>query len=144
LAAWRCYPVPMAFIERTAYPRFSRVFTSRELQDVYTPKPEEVLFSRLHVRNNAGLLPFLVLLKCFQRLQYFPPLPDIPAPVVDHVRTCLHIPPDLPLGCDQPKTLYRYHATLREHLNVKVYKGKGACHTAVEAARHLPGPSILK
>jgi hypothetical protein len=55
----------MASIERTAHPRFSRVFTSRELQDVYTPTPEEVLFSRLHVRNNADLLPFLVLLKCF-------------------------------------------------------------------------------
>lgn len=124
----------MASAERTAYPRFSRVFTSRELQDVYTPTPEEVLFARLHVRNNAGLLSFLVLLKCFQRLQYFPPLPDVPAPVVDHVRTCLHIPPDLPLGCDQPKTLYRYHASLREHLNVKAYKGKAARHTAVQAA----------
>lgn len=53
---------------------------------VYTPTPEEVLFARLHVRNNAGLLPLLVLLKCFQRLQYFPSLPDVPAPVVDHVR----------------------------------------------------------
>ncbi len=67
----------MALIERTAYPRFSRVFTARELQDAYTPTSEEVLFARLHVRNDTGLLCLLVLLKCFQRLQYFPPLPDI-------------------------------------------------------------------
>ena len=124
----------MASIERTAYPHFSRVFTAREIQDAYTPTPEEILLARLHVRNNASLLAFLVLLKCFQRLQYFPPLPDVPAPVVDHVRSCLHLPPDLPLGCDQPKTLYRYHAIIREHLDVKAYKGKAARHTAVRAA----------
>ena len=124
----------MASIERTAYPHFSRVFTAREIQDAYTPTPEEILLARLHVRNNASLLAFLVLLKCFQRLQYFPPLPDVPAPVVDHVRSCLHLPPDLPLGCDQPKTLYRYHAIIREHLEVKAYKGKEARHTAVSAA----------
>jgi hypothetical protein len=46
----------------------------------------------------------------------------------------LHLPPDLPLGCDQPKTLYRYHAIIREHLDVKAYKGKEARHTAVSAA----------
>lgn len=126
----------MALIERTAYPRFSRVFTSRELQDVYTPAAEEILFAGLHVRNGTGLLCFVVLLKCFQRLQYFPPLPDVPAPVVDHVRSCLHVAPGLPLGCDQTKTLYRYHAAIREHLNVKVYKGKAARHTAVRAAYH--------
>ena len=124
----------MASIERTAYPHFSRVFTAREIQDAYTPTPEEILLARLHVRSNASLLAFLVLLKCFQRLQYFPPLPDVPAPVVDHVRSCLHLPPDLPLGCDQPKTLYRYHAIIREHLEVKAYKGKEARHTAVSAA----------
>ena len=113
----------MASIERTAYPRFSRVFTSREIQDVYTPTTEEILVARLQVRNDVSLLSFLVLLKCFQRLQYFPPLPEIPVPVADHIRSCLHLPPDLPLGCDQPKTLYRYHAAIREHLDVKAYRG---------------------
>jgi TnpA family transposase len=124
----------MALIERTAYPRFSRVFTARELQDAYTPTAEEILFARLHVRNDTGLLCFLVLLKCFQRLQYFPPLPDIPAPVVDHVRSCLRLAPDLLLGCDQTKTLYRYQLAIRDHLNVSVYKGKAARHIAVSAA----------
>jgi hypothetical protein len=79
----------MALIERTAYPRSSKVFTARELQDAYTPTAEEILYARLHVRNDTGLLCFLVLLKCFQRLQHFPSLPDVPAPVVDHVRSCL-------------------------------------------------------
>jgi hypothetical protein len=44
----------MASIERTAYPRFSRVFTSRELQDVYTPSVEDILFARLQIRNDAA------------------------------------------------------------------------------------------
>ena len=58
----------------------------------------------------------------------------MPKPVVDHVRSCLHLAPDLPLGCDQPKTLYRYHAAIREHLNVTSFRGKQARHTAVRAA----------
>jgi hypothetical protein len=85
-------------------------------------------------RNDTGLLCFLVLLKCFQRLQHFPSLPDVPAPVVDHVRSCLRLAPGLPLGRDQTKTLYRYHGAIRDHLSVKVYKGKAARHTAVSAA----------
>jgi hypothetical protein len=76
----------------------------------------------------------LVLLKCFQRLQYFPPLAEVPAPVADHVRSCLRLPPDLPLRCDQAKTLYRYHSAIREHLAVSVYKGKEARRAAVRAA----------
>src|SRR5450755_60538 len=124
----------MASIERTAYPRFSRIFTSRELQDVYTPSVEDILFARLQIRNDANLLCFVVLLKCFQRLQYFPPLSSVPTPVVDYIRSCLHLPPDLPLGCDQSRTLYRYHSTIREHLNVKGFKGKEARHIAVRAA----------
>ena len=124
----------MASIERTAYPRFSRVFTSRELQDVYTPITEEILFARLQVRTDSSLLCVVVLLKCFQRLHYFPSLPGVPTPVVDHVRSCLHLPPHLPLVCDQPKTLYRYHVAIREHLNVNAYKGRQSRHTAVHAA----------
>lgn len=124
----------MALIERTAYPRFSRVFTSRELQDVYTPTDEEIPFGRLNVRHDTSLLCFLVLLKCFQRLQYFPALAEVPAPVVDHVRSCLRLPPDLPLRCDRAKTLYRYHCAIREHLGVKAYRGKEARRTAVRAA----------
>ncbi len=62
--------------------------------NVYTPAAEEILFARLHVRNDAGLRP-----------------------VVNYVRSCLYAAPGMPLGCDQTKTLYRYHAVIREHLS---------------------------
>ena len=49
----------MAFIERTAYPRFSRVFTQCELENAFTPTVDEVLVARMNTRNSTGLFAIL-------------------------------------------------------------------------------------
>ena len=122
----------MAFIERTAYPRFSRVFTRCELENAFTPTVDEVLVTRMNTRNSTGLFCFLTLLKCFQRLHYFPSLKEIPKPITDHIRACVGFAPDLPLSCDQARTLYRYHHAIRDHLGVKAFQSsKPARHIAV-------------
>ena len=122
----------MAFIERTAYPRFSRVFTRCELENAFTPTVDEVLVARMNTRNSSGLFCFLTLLKCFQRLHYFPSLKEIPKPITDHIRACVGFAPDLPLSCDQARTLYRYHHAIRDHLGVKAFQSsKPARHIAV-------------
>ena len=36
----------MASIERTAYPRFKRFMSVRELQVFYTPQPDEIVWAR--------------------------------------------------------------------------------------------------
>jgi hypothetical protein len=51
-------------IERTAYPRFKRLPSVRELHVFYTSQPDEVAWAR-------GVA------KCFGRLGYFPALADV-------------------------------------------------------------------
>ncbi|MCA1697478.1 MAG: DUF4158 domain-containing protein [Actinobacteria bacterium] len=78
----------MASIERTAYPRFRRVVTARELVAL-TPTEDEVAWARAHARTDRHLLALVLSLTCFQRLGYFPRADDVPAAVVEHVRRAL-------------------------------------------------------
>jgi len=43
----------MASIERTAYPRFKRHLSTRELETLYTPTPQEIAFARETARGSA-------------------------------------------------------------------------------------------
>ena len=81
----------MPSIERTAYPCFSPITTANELQQSFTPTDAEREFAQASTRTNQHAFCFLVLLKCFQRLDYFPPLEEIPSAIVDHLRSCLQL-----------------------------------------------------
>ncbi len=85
----------MASIERTAYPRFKRNLTQKELQDVYSPTPQEIQFAYSAARGAEPLLHLLVMLKAFQRLGYFPSISDVPVSIVNHIRQQLSLPPEL-------------------------------------------------
>src|SRR6266542_1206872 len=78
----------MTSVERTAYPRFGRVVTAREL-DGFRPLPDEIAWARGRTRSDEHLLALVVSLKCFQRLGYFPRGELVPDVVVGHVRDCL-------------------------------------------------------
>lgn len=73
----------MTSIERTAYPRFGRLVSGRELAGL-SPLADEILWARDLARSDGHLLAQS--LKCFQRLGYFPRRDDVPVGVVDHVR----------------------------------------------------------
>jgi hypothetical protein len=79
-------------IERTAYPRFKRLLSARELHVFFTPQPDEVAWARGFAGSDEHLLAMVVMLKCFSRLGYFPALGEVPAVVVDHVRRDLELP----------------------------------------------------
>nr|WP_255519994.1 MULTISPECIES: DUF4158 domain-containing protein [Cupriavidus] len=53
----------MANVERTAYPRFPKVFSTAELQACYTPDVEELVWGRRNARGESTRLGLLVLLK---------------------------------------------------------------------------------
>lgn len=108
----------MASIERTAYPRFKRHPSSAELAYVYTPTPDEIELARSASRGDQHLLTLTVLLKCFQRLGYFPKLEEIPPGVVEHVRGWLGLDSEVALGYDAARTLSRHHRLIRQHLRV--------------------------
>jgi hypothetical protein len=82
----------LASIDRTAYPRFKRAVSVRELAEVFTPTPDEIAWARGKTQNQHHLLALLVQLKSYQRLGYFARLADVPAAVVGHVRGALELP----------------------------------------------------
>jgi hypothetical protein len=81
-------------IERTAYPRFKRFLSARELHVFYTPQQEEIAWARGQVRSDEHLLALMVQAKCFGRLGYFPRLEDVPDVVVGHIRRDLGVSAD--------------------------------------------------
>ncbi len=75
----------MTVIERTAYPRFKRVLTAKDLADIYTPTPQERFLAHRSTKGSVSELGFLVLLKTYQRLGYFPPMGDVPSSIIEHL-----------------------------------------------------------
>ena len=73
----------MASIERTAYPRFRRLVTARELA-LMAPTVDDVAWAGAHARSGEHLLALMVSLTCFQRLGYFPRRGDEHAREDDH------------------------------------------------------------
>jgi len=122
----------MASIERTAYPRFKRVPTPQDLHALYTPTNEEAALAERVTRPDGHRLNWLVLLKSFQRLGYFPKLDEVPTVIVTHIRDCLRLGPGMAPDYDEPRTLYRHHQTIRDYLRVSGW-GKRAKRVAIQA-----------
>lgn len=135
----------MTSIERTAYPRFTRAPSVKELREIYTPTPTDVAFVSTHARGPAQKLALVILLKVYQRLHYFPDPQTIPRAVIDHLRVVMKYPNDL-VPDIAPATLYRYYAAIREHLEIK-HEGNHLRRVTVEAmykaAQVMENPSDL-
>jgi hypothetical protein len=65
-------------VDRTAYPRFPRVVSGRELAEAFTPSDGEVDWARGRTQDAGHLLALVVRLKSYQRLGYFPKLAEAP------------------------------------------------------------------
>jgi len=121
----------MASIDRTAYPRFKRHLSTRELETLYTPTPQEIAFAQETARGSSPTLSVLVLLKAVQHLGYFPRLDDVPPAIVEHMRSTLrytpHVVPEV-----TPRTRYKYHQAIRVHLGINP-AGRHARHIAARA-----------
>lgn len=125
----------MASLERTAYPRFSRVLVAKDLLRLYTPLPEEIEWAASLARKDRSRLGLLTLLKCFQQLHYFPSVDEIPEAISRHLRAVLGLNPDVPLGYPGIATLYRHHAAIRTFLGYTPFYGTKAGKIAKQAAR---------
>ncbi|WP_224389036.1 DUF4158 domain-containing protein [Pseudonocardia sp. ICBG1293] len=109
----------MASIDRTAYPRFKRAVSVRELAEAFTPTPDEVSWARGKTQSESHLLALVVRLKCYQRLGYFAKLADVPAVVVDHVRGVLELAESVLAEADVERTEKRHRQFVRDRLGVK-------------------------
>src|SRR6266702_7313933 len=121
----------MSSIERTAYPRFTRAPSVKELREIYTPTPTDVAFAATKARGPAQKFALMILLKVYQRLHHFPDPQSIPGAVISHIRAVMKLPDDL-VPDISPATLYRYYGVLREHLELNS-QGKHARHVAAQA-----------
>src|SRR6266496_1260776 len=121
----------MTSIERTAYPRFTRAPSVKELRELFTPTPTDVAFVATRARGPAQKFALMIFLKVYQRLHYFPDPQSIPGAIISHLRAVMKYPPDL-VPDIAPATLYRYYAAIREHLDI-TSQGKALRHTAARA-----------
>jgi TnpA family transposase len=121
----------MSSIERTAYPRFTRAPSVKELREIYTPTPTDVAFVATKARGPAQKFALMILLKVYQRLHYFPDPQSIPGAVIAYIRSVMKLPDDL-VPDISPATLYRYYGALREHFELDS-QGKHVRHVAAQA-----------
>jgi hypothetical protein len=135
----------MTAIERTAYPRFNRQPTSQELVDLYTPTTEEIAFAQIQTADFAGRFRLLLLLKCFQRLGYFPPFEFIPSGVIAHLRNLLNLPASVSAVAPL-RSQRRYQQLIRKFLDVKLFDSTGHQTVAIviaQAATTMDHPADL-
>lgn len=126
----------MAAIDRTAYPRFKRGVSSRELAEAFTPTPDEIGWARGRTQSEQHLLALAVLLKCYQRLGYFPKLTVVPSVVVEHVRTALGLVGDVVAVHESDRTLFRHREFVRDRLGVvfEPARARGVAEAAIRKA----------
>ena len=82
----------MTSIERTAYPRFKRLITVRELHLFFSPGREEAQWVAERADSNEHQLALLLILKSYKRMGCFPKREEIPDMVVDFVRRAVDLP----------------------------------------------------
>lgn len=126
----------MASIERTAYPRFPRTITLKDLQSSFTPSPDEIQWVHAKARGTTSRMAVATLLKCFQYLHYFPPISLIPPEVVAHVAATLSLPAadKIEYAEELSTTLYRHHKAIRKFLGVKPYDDKAGRKVLIQLA----------
>ena len=124
----------MSSIDRTAYPRLVEPVTPAELQRDFSPTDEEKLFALNSARKASHRLGILVLLKVFLRLRRFPAPGEIPASVVNFLRSHVGLAQNIPMPYQGRQLWFRHCQAIRRYLNVKSYYGKEARHTAVRFA----------
>jgi TnpA family transposase len=115
----------VASIERTAYPRFKRYYTVNELEEIYTPTKTEITFAKQVTTGTENYFTWIVLLKIFQRLGYFPKMADIPLTIIEYVHTVLNLPEEMSLNNRYPPTLSRHRKAIRAYLQVTPFNQKG-------------------
>jgi hypothetical protein len=105
-------------VDRTAYPRFGRVVSGRELAESFTPTDAEIEWARTRTQDEQRLLALVVWLKSYQRLGYFPKAGDVPPAVVRHVRDALGLAGNVELEQAAERTAKRYRELVRARMKV--------------------------
>ena len=111
----------MVAINETAYPRFKYNATKPEIRSVYTPDEREQSWMRARRVNPQLQQVYMVYLKCFQRLGYFPKYSEIPNSIREHIAETLDRKPLIDSYGDSVPgtTLRRIKTSVRRRCHVK-------------------------
>lgn len=114
----------MPSIQETAYPRLKSNPTSKDLDKLFSPTPEEVTWAKEKARNSFSQLGLLIMLKTFQCLNYFVPITQVPQVIIKHIAK------EVDLDVPDPEKWDTYHRTgtgkrqiamIREYRKAKVF-----------------------
>lgn len=109
----------MTTIERTAYPHLNKSRWRKSDLQRYIPSHEDLEYmSSLNIRSDLMRLNFILQLKTYQQLNYFPKVGSIPKPIVKQVRQALDSPHRLKSEYTHTATLYRHRNLIRKYLGV--------------------------
>jgi hypothetical protein len=112
----------MASIEKTAYPRFTnKRLSQKELMQVYSPSADEIYLAAMQTRDLKNKLNFLILLKTFQRLGYFPNFDEIPKGIIEHIIITISTEKDVKIGYTSEKTWHLHKLAIRKILAITPY-----------------------
>lgn len=128
----------MASIDRTAYPRFPRTITLKNLHTSFTPSGDEINWIKRKARGADSTIALGTLLKCFQHLHYFPDISTIPTEIVEHVSVSLGKTPAQAVnygGARQTNSLYLHHKAIRKYLQIHAYDDKTGRPLVTRVAR---------
>ncbi|MEU6718039.1 DUF4158 domain-containing protein [Nonomuraea sp. NPDC046802] len=108
----------MTSIERTAYPRFKRLITARELHVFFSPSQAEAEWAAERTQSEDHQLSLLVMLKSYQRMGCFPKLADVPEIVAEFVRRVVELPERTVPVHASPRTGEQHRALIRQRVGL--------------------------
>ncbi|MFJ2776759.1 DUF4158 domain-containing protein [Kitasatospora sp. NPDC087315] len=130
----------MTSIERTAYPRFKRLITARELHVFFTPSEEERAWAQEATDSDEHQLALLLALKSYQRMGCFPEAHDVPDQMTEFVRRAAELPEHALPVYGSERTAKGRRSMVRQRCGRR-YDGQGARAPAEETMRtNRPGP----
>jgi hypothetical protein len=108
----------VASIDRTAYPRFKRSISVRELREAYSPSLDELEWARQMTDSDEALLSLTMCLKCCQRLGYFARFDEVPASIAGHLRQELGLHESVNPAAVPDKTVRNHRGLVRHRLGL--------------------------
>lgn len=109
----------MTAIERTAYPRFKESNYRKHDLQLFLPTDEECELMQTHdIRSDKMRLSFIIQLKTFQYLGYFPKLDTVPNVIIKQTRQRLCSPKGMKPGYKHADSKYRHRDLIRSYLQI--------------------------
>ena len=117
----------MTAIHETAYPRIRSHLSDKDLNELYTPTPDDLAFITRSTTSSVAAFGGLVLLKTFQRLGYFPAFHGLPPCLIQHLATTLGmlLPHDALERYEQRRLRESHMPHIRAHLGITAFRDGG-------------------